>query len=149
MIRAICYANSKTRPLFSPARRHARRQVANGTGQFVFAHELLIQVASNYQSPATFHVRSSSAVRPLCMGNCHDRAISQTEVELQAVGPSYRSPVHAFLQLASKPAGKLAGSSPSSVMRNLGVQPRCLGPLIETKALPVTFTLSNRNQQKT
>ena len=106
-----CCANSKTRPLAAPARWQPRRQVANGANRNrVGARKTDTCNASNYQSPATFCVRSSSAVRPLYMGTCHDRAISQTENQLQAVGSNHRPSVHAVLQLASFPAPKGVGS---------------------------------------
>jgi len=95
-----CCANSKTRSVSAPARRHARRQVANGANRNrVGARKADTCNASNYQSPATFCVRSSRPVRPLYMGNRHDRAKSQTENQLQAVVASHRPFVHAVLQL--------------------------------------------------
>lgn len=110
-IRAICSAKSKTRPLFSPARWQPRRQVANGANRIrVRARTTDSCNASNYQSPATFFVRSSSAVRPLFVGNCHDRAISQAETQLQA-SPVSAGHAHAAFQLVSFPALKGAGSS--------------------------------------
>lgn len=121
-----CCANSKTRPLAAPARWQPRRQVANGANRNrVGARKTDTCNASNYQSPATFHVRSSSAVRPLCMGNCHDRAISQTENQLQAVGTTHRTSVHAVLQLASFPSPKGVGSSTSLLapMHNMALNP--------------------------
>ena len=90
----------------SPAQRHLRRQVVKHP-------PLTARALRNRQSPATFIVRSSSAVRPLFVGKRHDRAISQSEVELQAVGSSYRPSVHALLQLVSNPAAKVAGPSTS------------------------------------
>lgn len=122
-IRAICYANSKTRSVVSPARRHTRRKVANGASWIrVRARTTNNCNASNHQSPATFYVRSSSAVRPLFVGNCHDRAISEVETQLQA-NPCSTGLAHAASQLASKPAGKPAGLF--NPMHNISVNRTC------------------------
>ena len=109
-IRATCYANSETRPLVSPARRHARRKAANGAGRSVFAHGQSIP-ASPVTAKARPHfcVRSSSAVRPLYMGYCHDRAKSQVETQLQTVGAFDCPSVHAVFQLVSIPTPKGVG----------------------------------------
>jgi len=112
-IRVTCCANSKTRPLVSPARRHARHQVANGADRFTFACEQPIPAMPvTTKARPHFYVRSSSAVRPLFVGNIHDRAISQAEAQLQAT-PVSAGRAHAVFQLASFPTPKGVGSSTS------------------------------------
>ncbi len=112
-IRIIRCANSGTRPSYSPARGHTRRQAANGAGRFVFAHEQPIPA-----SPVTAKARPQMqcdrvALRGRFMGKYHDRTLHQAQVELPAGHATHRRPAHALPKLVSIPAPKGVGPSTS------------------------------------